>query len=127
MKKLISVAILSLYLISATELYQLLKMPLLIEHFIQHREENKSITLFSFLQMHYFDGDKKDADYEQDMKLPFKTHCENAHHTYLALIPQKPTVADKKAHAEPRTFLIHKEIFLTSSYLSGIWQPPKFA
>ena len=126
MKKLISVAILSLYLITATEFYQLLKLPLLIDHFIQHKEENKSVTLLSFLQMHYIDPTVKDADYEQDMKLPFKTHSENAQHSILALIPQKSAAVLKKTYVEPRIFLVQEELFSTSSYLSGIWQPPKF-
>ncbi len=126
MKKLISVAILSLYLISATELYQLLKMPVLIEHFIEHKKENKKTTLISFFQMHYFNGDVKDADYEQDMKLPFKSHSESGHSTVLALIPQK-TVIVKRLYIEPHTFLIYEDMFLTSSHLSGIWQPPKFS
>ena len=127
MKKLISVAILSLYLISATEFYQLLKLPVLLEHFIQHKEENKSVTLLSFLQMHYIDATVMDADYEQDMKLPFKTHSENAHLSILALIPQKTTAALKRIYIEPRIFIIHEDMFSSSSYLSGIWQPPKFS
>ena len=127
MKKLISVAILSLYLISATEFYQLLKLPMLIEHFIQHKKENKTITLFSFLQMHYIGPNVKDADYEQDMKLPFKTHSENAHLSILALVPQKSASVLKKTYFEPRIFLVQEELFLTSSYPSGIWQPPKFS
>jgi hypothetical protein len=74
LKKLFAISFLFIYLFSTTELHQLLKAPLLIEHFMEHREENKDITLWQFLYAHYAGDYVKDADYDKDMKLPFKTH-----------------------------------------------------
>lgn len=47
-------------------------MPEFIEHFKEHKAKNKDINLFSFITLHYLNGSGKDADYEKDMKLPFK-------------------------------------------------------
>lgn len=52
----------------------MIKLPNLIEHYYKHKNENSNITIFSFLKMHYLDETVKDADYQQDMSLPFKTH-----------------------------------------------------
>ena len=73
MKRIIALTFLSLYLISTTELHQLLKLPALVEHFSEHQQKDKTITLWKFLCIHYANGNKKDADYEKDSKLPFKT------------------------------------------------------
>lgn len=117
------------YQMATTELYQLLKLPFLMEHFIEHKEQNKNITLMEFLYLHYAYGDVKDADYEEDMKLPFKSH----NHTITTNIVDamansvfKITIHSKPNFVELKVIIISKEAFFVSSYLSNIWQPPKF-
>lgn len=58
---------------SATPFGELLKLPVLIEHLREHRRESPDMTLIGFFILHYFSGDVRDADYERDMQLPFKT------------------------------------------------------
>ena len=60
------------YLLSTTQLIELTKIPVLVDHFKEHRSQNSSITLLGFLDMHYAHGCPKDADYDKDMELPFK-------------------------------------------------------
>lgn len=43
-----------------------------MSHFIQHRELNEELSVWNFLEMHYFGHDINDNDQEEDMKLPFK-------------------------------------------------------
>ena len=73
MKKWVSILLLSLYLLSTTELNQLLKLPVLIEHYLEHKNLNPEMTLVAFFKMHY-DHPVKDADYKTDRKLPFIIH-----------------------------------------------------
>lgn len=73
MKKATAILLLFVYLFGSTEASQLLKFPLLVEHFKQHKQENTQLTLASFLKMHYVDEQPFDNDYQQDMQLPFKT------------------------------------------------------
>ncbi|KFF12755.1 hypothetical protein IW15_08160 [Chryseobacterium soli] len=73
MKKFVSIFLLMLYLVSTTELYQLLKIPELIEHYIEHKKLNPEMTLTAFLKTHY-DHPIKDGDYGKDQKLPFIIH-----------------------------------------------------
>ena len=74
MKKAFSIFLLSIYLITFTEVKEALKIPALIEHYKEHKSEKKETTIIGFIVLHYLSGNIKDADYEKDMKLPFKAH-----------------------------------------------------
>jgi hypothetical protein len=113
-------------MLSTTELSQLFKLPLLVEHFTEHRQENSDITLWDFLCMHYAHGIVKDADYDKDMKLPFKTHDGCTNSTISPFAPTNfSTEIVKTVISESRSFPSYKEAFTASSFLSTIWQPPR--
>lgn len=123
MKKQISILLLSIYFISTTELYQLLKLPILIEHYAEHKAQNSELTFMDFLSLHYnqeFDHDTNDK------KLPFKSHESNISSSIVAFISQPILVSfskpiDYKVRIES-TF--HNVIF-SSTVISTIWQPPR--
>ena len=126
LKRALPIFLLSVYLISLTELNQLVKIPLLVKHFVEHKEKDNSLSFLGFLDMHYAHGDVKDGDYDEDMKLPFKSHdgCINSHS--MAFNPNNfGELSTKPVYSESKTYSIYKESFLKSSYLSFIWQPPK--
>ena len=66
-------ALLVIYVFAATPASQLFKLPALIGHFNEHLEQDPSITVIEFFILHYLSGGPRDADYERDMQLPFKT------------------------------------------------------
>jgi len=113
-------------LFATTELNQLLKLPLLAEHFIEHREENKHLSLWQFLCSHYAYGDVRDADYDKDMKLPFKSHenCVASISTAYILLMERFSITKPFLFSKKKSF-ITKGRFLLFSYLSNIWQPPR--
>lgn len=126
MKKSISIFLLTIYLISLTELNQLVKLPVLIEHFIEHKQKNTDLSLLEFLDMHYAHGDVKDADYDKDMKLPFKSYDGCISISTIAFIPNTFEYLDAKpVFTECKSYFFFTEKFLEASYLSSIWQPPK--
>lgn len=114
-----------MHLVSTTELYQLLKLPLLVEHFIEHKELDKTLSLQRFLRMHYLNEDIKDNDYDKDMSLPFKSHNENASTSMVASVPKKFITLPKPLYKELKPFIISDEMLPNSAFLSCIWQPPK--
>lgn len=127
LKKCIAIFFLSIYLISLTELNQLVKLPVLIEHFIEHKEKDDRLSLLSFLNMHYAQHSSKDADNDKDMKLPFKSHEGCVNSITLAFIPNNfEGFSAKPTFVENKTYSIYYEEFLQSTFLSSIWQPPKF-
>ena len=105
----------------------MLKLPIVFEHFAEHKKEDKSIGLLEFLDIHYMQGIKKDKDYEKDMELPFKTasNCTSVIAAdYIPLIKacsfiEPVKISEKKIYANTDPYIL-------STYLSNIWQPPKF-
>jgi hypothetical protein len=124
-KKLFAISFLFIYLFSTTEFSQLLKMPLLVEHFIEHRKENSHLTLGQFLYMHYSKGDVYDADYTKDMKLPFKTHDNCVASIINVYLPSQKVVITKPVQFIENQHFNTQETFLQSTFLSNIWQPPR--
>jgi hypothetical protein len=128
LKKYISILFLTIYLFSTTEAIQLLKLPVIFQHFAEHKLEDKNITFFAFLDMHYMHGSPKDKDYDKDMKLPFKTSYDCISAVSLAIVPQIINLSFTK----PKTFIEKKNYIIlnqciSSAYLANIWQPPKFS
>lgn len=124
-KKLISILLLTLYLVSTTELYQLLKMPLLVEHYIQHKDLNPEMSLTTFLKTHY-DHPVKDSDHDQDQRLPFVSHA-SLLSVAFTLNPNLDFHFTEKVY---NTIEIKKTFYKSALYnkeiLNSIWQPPKF-
>ena len=127
MKKLIAFLLLAVFLLSTTELKQLAKLPILIDHFQEHKATDQSITFLEFLSIHYTGMAVYDSDYETDMKLPFKSHSDFAGSIILGFTPNNFILLNKIVFHEVIAFSIYNESFNSSTYLSCIWQPPKFS
>jgi hypothetical protein len=119
---------LSTYLLTATELNELFKLPLLVEHFVQHNEGNKHINFWDFLCEHYSNNTVKDADYDEDMKLPFKSqsHFEK-NNTINSFCFEFAVYSNNLTSFIVKDFVILSEQFNNNSSINSIWQPPKFS
>jgi hypothetical protein len=124
-KKLFAISLLFIYLFSSSELHQLLKAPLLIEHFIEHREENKHVTLSQFLYTHYAINHGNDADHDKDMKLPFKTHNNCISFFSNVYLPSVKVSIEKSIEFLQEKRFTTKDQFLLPSHFANIWQPPR--
>jgi hypothetical protein len=126
LKQFVAIALLTIHLFTATELYQMVKLPLLIEHYLEHKEQKSDLTFWTFLKVHYSDNKLIDEDHDQDMKLPFKSDdgCINITLTAVIGCPLSDLVL-KPFISEAKTFFSYEESFLPSSFLTSIWQPPK--
>ena len=126
MKKIISISILTAYLCVSTEFIQLLKIPLLVEHFIEHKTENKDITFKDFFIIHYLEKQHVDGDYEKDMRLPFKTintSVTSIVHSIPSLLSSLSRNHDNREGIE---FNPYEDLFIDNVFISSIWQPPRF-
>lgn len=128
MKKWISIAVLSVYLISTTELYQLLKIPFFVEHYLEHKGLNNELTLWEFMTLHYFGDDLRDDDDAKDMQLPFKSNDGYITLNILAFFSEPVSILYLPADAVAiilTACTVYEKVFIPSSYSSNIWQPPK--
>jgi hypothetical protein len=127
LRKYISIALLFVFLSANTELHQLLRLPSLVQHFLEHKQADQSISFISFCKKHYAEENESHAANHHDKheKLPFKSHdCHVAHHapiftesnTFQFEFPISISYQDKMVAIE------HQYL---STELSNIWQPPK--
>lgn len=118
---------LGVLLLAQTELHQLLKLPVLISHFMEHRAVNPHISLGSFLALHYLNAPIHDDDYERDQQLPFKaSDCmtSQVHSTAPVL------TSIELQHPQPEAPIAHNgyyRCFLPTPGTAEIWQPPKLS
>jgi hypothetical protein len=102
------------------------KLPVLVEHFIEHKEKDKNLSLLEFLSNHYAQDDDHDGDEDKEMKLPFKSHDGCINTNIIAFIPNNfEGLSTKPTYTESKTYSIYNEEFLQSAFLSSIWQPPR--
>lgn len=125
MKKFLAIGLFSVYLFSATELHQLLKLPMLVQHFVEHSENNPGLSILEFLAMHYAAADMHDADYEKDMKLPFKTTCNVFNSLSPVAIFQLQQDLPRAENFGTRSLSHFYKFPISTSPISLIWQPPK--
>lgn len=71
-------------------------------------------------------GEVKDADYDQDMKLPFKSQddCVSTISNIYIPLSESFSIQQPKQVAEVRTFAI-EDVFLLPYFHSAIWHPPR--
>ena len=72
MKHLLLYFLAFIVLATNTSVGELFKVPVLLNHFLEHRQRDHNIGLSQFMSMHYWGNDIKDNDTDRDMKLPFK-------------------------------------------------------
>ena len=88
------------YVCSVTELHQLIKLPGLIEHFVEHAQQDENETFLCFLADHYLTGSHQHEDNGHDSELPFHGDHDCATHTVQ--------IADRPIELAPREFdLLH--------------------
>ncbi|WP_394991759.1 hypothetical protein [Emticicia sp.] len=127
MNKFIAKYLIVIYLLSATELNQLLKLPILFSHFVEHQQQDPSMSFTDFLYHHYAIDHGDDGDAATDNKLPFKSHdhcCSFIFPISIFFTIQLSQI--KTIVIEKKNILFSSSANIISAYLSSIWQPPRF-
>lgn len=122
MNKLIAYFLISVFMCANTSIGQLLKVPNLIEHYNEHKNEltTDSISFIDYIVSHY----SKNADNNHDHEdLPFKT-LDNSSSTLFAfsiityqIQVVKPLISTQKKFFYNKSF--------KSNLIASIWLPPK--
>jgi hypothetical protein len=128
MRSFIALSLLSLYLFTSVEFHEIMKLPQLVNHYKEHQEEQKGITLWDFLCEHYAHGDVFDDDRDKDMKLPYKSLDCNHAISFTVLPPIVSIETQKPINLTSiKTFSNYYSNQFCSDNFSSIWQPPKIA
>ncbi len=125
MRRPIAIAFLLIYISINIDLQELARIPVLFEHFAEHKNQNREVSFVSFIMLHYFSGDIKDSDYQHDQQLPFKSHhCEEV--SFSTAIPAE-SFSELPARVQHTTSkpCTYVSPFGASLYQFSFWQPPK--
>ncbi|WP_231433777.1 MULTISPECIES: hypothetical protein [unclassified Chryseobacterium] len=122
-----SILFLTLFLVSTTELYQLFKIPQLIEHYFEHKNLNSEMSFTAFLKTHY-DHPSKDGDFGKDRKLPFIVHAKTLSLLFVLdkefqMVAKQVSFENMKSYQMP---LIDEDLCL-KGFLNGAWEPPRIS
>ncbi|WP_374163678.1 hypothetical protein [Arcticibacter sp. MXS-1] len=128
LNRVIAILLLSTLLVTQTELGQLIKFPILITHYFDHKSEKPDISVIAFIKLHYFSKFVKDKDYMEDMRLPFKSNTTiQVLSVSSAVIPQNSYISIRAAEFDlyrVRPDFSEKEI---RGVAKSVWQPPQYS
>lgn len=111
-------------LLPAMDTAELAKLPLLLAHYQEHRQQDASITFTAFLALHYADSKHHEEDHSTHSQLPFGQH----HHLNI-IIPSWYAPALPEFPAPPQPVVV--EHFSTelpeelAAHVNAVWQPPR--
>lgn len=120
MRKLITILLLALLALTQTPLGQLVKLPVLIEHFYKHRRYD-GVSLSEFLNNHYA-SEHNDGDQSEDERLPFKTIV--FHPVDVAVVP-RILRTEMSICSETQAKSIFPDIYTPQQHLCNIFHPPR--
>lgn len=111
-------------LILQTPVCQLMKLPVLVEHYFEHKcVDGDDTDILDYLAIHYL-SDVRQGDYERDMQLPFKQSSP----TFLMIAYYTPRTIEL-ALPEPqlikRDNIYYHRSFHTTESFANVWQPPR--
>ena len=123
MSKLIALFLISVFICANTSIGQLLKIPNLIEHYNEHKNEltTASISFIDFLESHYSKNAENNP--EEHQNLPFKTFEITStvfvlvSNTNFQIQPVKVVISNKQKFFYQKSF--------KSNLITSIWLPPK--
>ena len=124
MKRLTAIWLLISLILAQTELNQLLKLPVLFQHFQEHQQENAVVSVKDFLVMHYLLEQVKDQDYDRDMQLPFKSENPPILTISSAVITAEPFIVIHFTALNPRPSIRYSDQVISRTP-EAIWQPPQ--
>lgn len=115
--------VLLVYLVVSTHLIELVRLPMLYTHYLEHKKTDRSLSFASFISMHY-DASRGHTD-SKHSNLPFKSNLGN-----IGVSIPWPLNTILNATIQKPIALHGLIVFLYSSqydfhYLTAIWQPPK--
>lgn len=125
-RKISAIILMAVYVPALAGFCELLKLPLLAEHFFDHNAGSKSSTITLYLIHHYVAEDGTDNDAAEDSRLPFKSAAPSAGISFTATVPPLPQRMERPLLLISSVKIFLKDTCLLSQYCNAVWQPPRF-
>lgn len=113
-----------IYTLISTHLIEMAKIPMLYDHYVEHKKSDNKLDFMDFLMLHYSNsGDDKDKSHTQ---LPFKSVKEISSFSSV-IISENYTMFVQNDFVVIFTKIInHYKADYSFSLFEKIWQPPRF-
>lgn len=121
MLRLAAIGLFLIYLVSFTEFKEVLRLPLLVQHYGEHKDKSVEISFFEFLVMHYKTDEAHD---DRDNRLPFKD-CNHSFIGQIVVLPIQKFSLDEQAEASATTYQFFYLQHEPKLIAADIFQPPK--
>lgn len=129
MKRFMVISFLFIFLSTNTVFSELFKLPELIHHYLEHRENEKdnNLTFINFLTEHYSENAHHTHKNNNHEKLPFKTLDFHLAHV-ISIVPQTNSSLPIIVLVNPKLKKSFQYQYdYSNAYLESIWQPPRFS
>lgn len=128
MRRILALFFLFTFLSANTPFGEVIKLPVLIQHYIEHEELQKNISFLDFLKEHYSNTTSHPVfpQHHHD-NLPLKTLNEHSI-TIASCIPTFKIIFEPIFfESDQTTTPLYQEGNFINNYLSQIWQPPRLS
>ena len=129
MKRLLAIFFLFTFLSANTAFGEVLKLPMLVQHYLEHTSEEKDVTIFKFLVQHYTEGENHDhrENHNHHDQLPFKAI--DGHFSSVVSIAASPSIVISHNTLVVTVVKLpaYSQQNYSNTYLNSIWQPPRFS
>lgn len=123
MKQATAIFFLLIYLSAATELHQLVRLPVFIEHFKEHKSLNGSLDLLDFIVLHYVNSEHSDTEGHQE--LPFNSNDCVTVALSLVILPDTSAEPPANVVCDIQAPILYSDLAFASGIHFSIWQPPR--
>lgn len=126
MKRLLAIFFLFTFLSANTAFGEVLKLPVLIHHYVEHEELEHKVSFIDFLKEHYSNLAQHDdyAHHHHD-NLPFKSTIGHGSNVITIIPPLSLKLERIEFASDKIKILVHRNEHFDNNYLSKIWQPPR--
>ncbi|GDX45377.1 hypothetical protein LBMAG24_07040 [Bacteroidota bacterium] len=127
MKKVVSISFLIVFLLANTELHEVLKVPLLFEHYLLHKQEDKNQSFVTFIYKHYVSVQDHFHLQNDHDGLPLKTKDCIKYNPGIVSFLLIPYARLQEAPYQLKQRIFFKKVFLSNLNQGNIWQPPQIS
>jgi hypothetical protein len=99
----------------------------LIQHYTEHKAGDPSISFLDFISIHYTGIFEKDADYQRDQQLPFRTTECLIYSVSICEFPSMEIILHPDHELVENKFLLRNETNRSFLCTQDIFQPPRCA
>lgn len=128
MKRIMALTLLCLYLFGTTEVCQLLKLPFLFNHYLEHNHHEKiNLSFFEYLKLHYSSDSNSSNKHNEDSKLPFKTSDECCIAGHISIPVTGYSIPLPQFYNISNSYPFYKNDAFLPMTVQDIFQPPRLS